>query len=192
MHRVLGRGDDLVLGPVRVRHHQHPPIVDEHLHAVGQVDPILQVLLHHDPHHAPLCLPRAEHHHPLITDPRHVRPQLAQPNPGGGQQLEQLGRRVDAVEGQLELGPAVASAPIGGEHGLRVLRRAQHRAGRGLGGHEPRLQLLGDLGKGQRRRGRPQQQPRPPQQGQLRQHGESHVVLQHAALLIDQEDPLSR
>src|SRR6266508_555541 len=58
--RVRGRRDDVVLRAVRVRRHQHPPIVDEHLYPVRQIDPISHVPLHHRPHHPPLHLPGAE------------------------------------------------------------------------------------------------------------------------------------
>src|SRR5260221_4244832 len=58
--RVKRRGDDVVLGPVRVRHHEHPPLVEEHLHAVREVDPVAQMPLHHRAHHTALDVPRAE------------------------------------------------------------------------------------------------------------------------------------
>src|SRR5207248_10755320 len=67
---VRRRRDDVVLRPVRVGRDQDPPVVDEQLHAVGQVDPVLEVPLHHRAHYAPLHLPWAELDRRAVRDLR--------------------------------------------------------------------------------------------------------------------------
>src|SRR5258708_28481132 len=47
---VQGRGDDVIFRPVRIRHHPHPPAIDEHPPAPRDGAPLLPLPLHPGSH----------------------------------------------------------------------------------------------------------------------------------------------